>query len=172
MILPMEGDEASGWKPGKPTIFLNTAFVEMEPAFSPDGRWIAYTSNESGTVEVYVRPFPGPGGKTLISNNGGTFPVWSPARRELIYQSADQHLMAVPYTSTADTFVPEKPRPWSESQSPVVTWAGRRAFALHPDGARLVLPAARDANLSKSDRVVLVVNFFDEIRRLAPTPNR
>src|SRR5262249_40092203 len=48
MILPMEGDEASGWKPGKPTVFLNTPFAEFEPMFSPDGKWIAYHSNDSG----------------------------------------------------------------------------------------------------------------------------
>jgi hypothetical protein len=62
MILPMDGDETSGWKPGKPTVFLNGPFGEFEPMFSPDGRWLAYTSTESGRGEVYVRPFPGPGG--------------------------------------------------------------------------------------------------------------
>ena len=58
MILPMEGDEVSGWKPGKPYAFLNTAAAESAPSFSPDGRWLAYQSNESGRIEVYVRPFP------------------------------------------------------------------------------------------------------------------
>ena len=58
MILPMEGDEASGWKPGKPTVFLNTPFLEEEPMFSPDGRWIAYTSTESGQPEVSCGRFP------------------------------------------------------------------------------------------------------------------
>src|SRR5262249_5231793 len=63
MILPMEGDEASGWRPGKPTVFSNGPFNEVEPVFSPDGRWLAYQSDESGRFEVYVRPFPGAGGK-------------------------------------------------------------------------------------------------------------
>ena len=63
MILPIEGDETSGWKPGKPTVFLNTPAVEQEPMFSPDGKWIAYFSSESGSSEIFVRPFPGPGGK-------------------------------------------------------------------------------------------------------------
>src|SRR5262249_43591615 len=61
MILPIEGDEATGWKPGKPTVFLATPFFEQEPMFSPDGLWIAYQSNETGRTEIYVRPFPGPG---------------------------------------------------------------------------------------------------------------
>ena len=71
LMLPMEGDEASGWKPGKPTVFLNSPANEREPMFSPDGRWLAYESNESGRFEVYVRPFPGPGGKWQISTSGG-----------------------------------------------------------------------------------------------------
>jgi serine/threonine-protein kinase len=71
MILPIEGSEASGWKPGEPTVFLNAPFIENHPEFSPDGRWLAYESNESGRVEVYVRPFPGPGGKWQVSTDGG-----------------------------------------------------------------------------------------------------
>src|SRR5262249_5365903 len=62
-VLPVEGSEESGWKPGKQVAFQATAFNEFEPMFSPDGRWIAYTSTETGRPEVYVRPFPGPGGK-------------------------------------------------------------------------------------------------------------
>jgi Tol biopolymer transport system component len=60
LILPLAGDEASGRKPGKPSVFLNSPFGEQHPAFSPDGRWLAYASNETGRYEVYVRPFPGP----------------------------------------------------------------------------------------------------------------
>ena len=74
MTLPIEGDEKSGWKPGEPKPFVNSAFDEGEPAFSPDGRWLAYQSNESGSFEVYVRPFPGPGGKWQISTGGGSTP--------------------------------------------------------------------------------------------------
>jgi Tol biopolymer transport system component len=77
MTLPIEGDEKSGWKSGEPKPFLNSAFFEVEPAFSPDGRWLAYQSNESGSYEVYVRPFPGPGGKWQISTGSGNDPKWS-----------------------------------------------------------------------------------------------
>ena len=59
MILPMAGDEATGWKVGTPVVFLSSPFAEKEPNFSPDGRWLAYQSNETGRNEVYVRPFPG-----------------------------------------------------------------------------------------------------------------
>ena len=80
MILPMDGDEASGWKPGTATVFLNSPFREREPTFSPDGRWLAYMSNESGRDEIYVRPFPGPGGKWQVSSAGGQGPTWSRTR--------------------------------------------------------------------------------------------
>ena len=73
--LPMEGDGAGGLKPGKPTQFLRMSFRQWDPAFSPDGRWIAYQSDESGQFEVYVRPFPGPGGKWQISTTGGRMPT-------------------------------------------------------------------------------------------------
>src|SRR5258708_6258680 len=70
MTLTIEGDEKSGWKPGEPKPFLNSPSAEVEPAFSPDGRWLAYESSESGSYEVDVRPFPGPWRKWHISTAG------------------------------------------------------------------------------------------------------
>jgi serine/threonine-protein kinase len=169
MILPLEGDETSGWKPGKPIAFLSTPFTEQEPMFSPDGRWLAYQSNESGEFEVYVRPFPGPGGKVLVSTAGGAFPAWSRAKRELLYQSPDRRIMVASYAVNGDTFVPDKPRPWSEQR--FVLQAGGRSFDLHPDGERLALAVAQDLSATKQDKVVFIFNFFDEIRRLAPNKN-
>ena len=67
----------SGLRLGKAELFLGTPFIEVTPAFSPDGRWLAYASNESGTFEVYVRPFPGPKGRWQVSTGGGRFPLWS-----------------------------------------------------------------------------------------------
>src|SRR5207249_3264593 len=86
------------------------------PTFSPDGRWIAYRSDESGRDETYVRPFPGPGGKWQISTGGGTNPTWSRTRHELFYGTPDQRIMVAPYTVEGDSFRAEKPRLWSEGR--------------------------------------------------------
>ena len=98
MILPMEGDAARGWTPGKPTVFLGTPAAEVYPEFSPDGRWIAYSSIEVGgsIPDVYVRPFPGPGGKWRVSTEGGAFPRWSTTTHELLYVNLQGKVMAAP----------------------------------------------------------------------------
>jgi Tol biopolymer transport system component len=77
--------------------FLKTQANETAPRFSPDGHWMAYTSDESGRWEVYAQPYPGPGGKWQISTDGGTEPVWNPVGRELFYRSGNR-MMAVPVT--------------------------------------------------------------------------
>ncbi|MGH9389309.1 MAG: TolB family protein, partial [Vicinamibacteria bacterium] len=116
MILPMAGSEALGWKPGKPEVFVSTPFTEGYPEFSPDGRWLAYMSHESGRFEVYVRSYPGPGGVSQVSSEGGIFPAWSRTRRELFYRALDGRIMVAPYTVTGDEFFAEKARIWSEGR--------------------------------------------------------
>jgi serine/threonine-protein kinase len=173
MILPVEGSEASGWKPGTPFPFLNSTVFESEPAFSPDGRWIAYQSLDGGRNEVYVRPFPGPGGKWQISTSGGVYPTWSRTRKELLFLSPDGQIVVAAYTADADTFKANKPRLWSDrrlSPRPRGNMGTEgRSFDLHPDGERLavsVLP--QGAADGRQDKVVFIFNFFDELRRIAP----
>ena len=171
MILPMDGDEASGWKPGKPTAFLTTPFNELEPMFSPDGRWIAYQSNESGRFEVFVRPFPGPGGKWQISADGGVFPAWSRTRHEIVYAGPDNRLTVASYTVEGDSFKADKPRVWSERR--FTSRPGGRSFDLHPDGERVALAAVpENESAVRQDKLVFIFNFFDELRRLAPAAKR
>ncbi len=167
LILPLEGDEASGWKPGPPTVFLSGPSQEQQPRFSPDGQWLAYESNESGTVEIYVRPFPGPGGKFPISTGGGTTAVWSRARHELLYLAPDGRIMVVPYTAVGDAFQAEKPRVWSETAVQVRPGGTEASFDLHPDGARVAMAPATAATAGPT-HVTLIFNFFDELRRVAP----
>ena len=91
----------------KPQPFLLSPFAESVPRFSPDGHWLAYISNESGRFEVYVQPYPGPGGKWQISTEGGTEPVWNRNGRELFYRSGDK-MMSV-NIATVPGFTAGKP---------------------------------------------------------------
>jgi serine/threonine-protein kinase len=165
MILPMEGDEASGWRPGQPYAFLNTPFMELDPAFSPDGHWLAYASNESGPMEVYVRPFPGPGGKWQVSTSGGTFPVWSRNGKELFFRGLDNRIMVAGYAAKVDSFQVDKPRPFTEARlAPGNPF--NRDFDLHPDGKRFaVVRPPLQGEEAKRNKLVLITNFFEELRR-------
>lgn len=91
-VLPLEGDR-------KMIPFATSQFAEMAPRFSPDGKWIAYSSGESGRREVYVRPFPGPGGKWQISTQGGVHPVWRRDGKEIFFLTPDGSMMAAEVTA-------------------------------------------------------------------------
>jgi Tol biopolymer transport system component len=173
--VPVE-DRAGQLRAGTPELFLEMPNVMgfATVSFSPDGRWLAYDSTESGRTEVYVRAFPvpasGPGAKWQISNAGGVFPIWSRTGRELFYQSGDQ-MMAVSYTARDDSFVAEKPRVWVAKLGGVALDRTRsRAFDLAPDGKRLaVLTPVEPVQAPKVDHdVVVVLNFLDELRRRVP----
>lgn len=164
MILPVEGDEQSGWKPAKPTAFLRTPANEREPMFSPDGRWLAYSSNESGRFEVYVRPFPGPGTKSLISEGGGSYPTWSRSNQELYYGTPAGQIMSATYTTQGTTFGVERARPWADA-----TYALRgpnRMFDLHPDGQRFAMAPAQSPDMAERGHLSFIFNFPEELRRL------
>lgn len=158
-ILPFDGDEASGWKPGKPTLLLGGPSNESDVAFSPDGRWITFQSDESGRNEVYVRPFPGPGARTQVSASGGLSPRWSPKGQKLFYRTDDGKIMIATYSAAGDSFRADKPSVWSEG--PVV------AFDVHPDGQRLAVLKTAASQPQASGRFVLILNFFEELRRVS-----
>jgi len=166
-IVPLHGAEAAGWTAGTPTDFIRTPAVELEPMFSPDGRWLAYVSNESGRFEVYVRPFPGPGGVWQISSGGGTFPTWSHARGELLYSTLDQRLMLATYEADAQSFRASPPRPWSDARHRLLGPLITRNFNLHPDGRRVAMARAPDESAA-GDRLVFLFNFFEELQRRVP----
>jgi dipeptidyl aminopeptidase/acylaminoacyl peptidase len=81
---------------GKPFPVVQTSFDEANGQFSPDGKWLAYESNESGRFEIYVQPFPGPGAKWQVSTAGGNQPIWRSDGKELFYVATDGHMMAAP----------------------------------------------------------------------------
>jgi eukaryotic-like serine/threonine-protein kinase len=102
--------------------------------FSPDGRWLAYHSDESGTTEVYVRAFPGPGGKWQVSNGGGAFPVWSHDGKEIYYLTNDNKILAVPIANGA-TFHAGSPT----ALFPIHPIGFRTIYDVSPDGKRFLV---------------------------------
>jgi serine/threonine-protein kinase len=169
--VPIEYD-GGGMKAGKPEIFLQTPANELYPAFSPDGRWIAYRSFESGPSEVYVRSFPDSGAKYPISGPGGAIPIWSPTGNELFYRTEDQRIMVVPYTQTQDAFVPNKPRLWTEVR---LAQNNQRNLDIGTDGKRFIalMPVATTQGPVQRNHVVFLQNFADELgRRMGPSTVR
>jgi serine/threonine-protein kinase len=166
-ILPMQGDAREGWTPGKPTVFLSTPAGEVFPMFSPDGRWIAYFSTEAGggLFDVYVRPFPGPGGKWRVSTEGGAWPHWSATARELLFTNQTK-VMFAPYAVVGDSFRADKPQVWSPTSFRGL--GNNYPYDLHPDGKRLAIIAAQEQTGVAQDKVVFVFNFFDYLRKIAP----
>lgn len=149
----------------KPQLFDRGQTNETAPRFSPDGHWIAYTSLESGRSEVYVRPYPGPGGKYQISSEGGREPVWNPKGRELFYRAGNK-MMAVEVT-TQGAFSWGKPRALFEGAY-VTTPRSLPNYDVSPDGQRfLMLKATEQAQASTQINVVL--NWFEELKRRVPT---
>jgi serine/threonine-protein kinase len=170
LIRTMSVDGSSGQlRAGTSELFLQTMGGSPHPAFSPDGRWLAYADSESGNYEVYVRAFPDKGTRWLISNGGGIMPVWSRSGRELYYRTQDNRIMVATYSVTGDTFIAEKPHLWSEKQ--LENTGATSNFDLAPDGKRfaVLLPAEGPEPPAVQNHVILVMNFFDELRRSVPS---
>ena len=167
--LPLESD-GSGVHAGKPEVFLQTQADERFPSFSPDGRWLAYSSNESGMYQIYVRAFPDKGGKWQISNSGGAYPMWSHSGHELFFETLDNHIMAATYAVKGDSFVADKPRLWSDKQLAGMVNASRN-LDLAPDGKRIValMPVETAEGQKAQNHVIFLENFFDEVRRRTAT---
>jgi len=151
-ILPLEGDK-------KPRPFLRTRFNEGFPAFSPDGHWLAYESDESGRSEIYVQQYPGPGGKWQISNEGGGRPIWSRDGHELFYRNGKK-LMAVPI-ETKPSFAPGTPHLISEGDYLVTG----HYYDVMPD-ARQFLFIKEMEQPHGPTQINVVLNWFDELKRL------
>ena len=146
-------------------MIVRTPFSDGFPRLSPDGRWLAYTSNEPGRIEVFVQPFPGSGGRSQISIDGGTEPVWSRDGRELFFLSGDK-MMAVQIT-TAPTFKAGTPRLLFEGRY-VFGPNGVAAYDVAADGQRFlrVQPMHPDPPLNQ---IQVVLNWTEELKRLVPT---
>jgi hypothetical protein len=121
---------------------------------------------------VYVRPFPGPGGKWPISTGGGVFPEWSRNGKELFYRTPDSKIMVVTYTASGDSFHAGKPQLWSPGQFTDRGLANLN-FDMHPDGKRFaVLKTSGTEQTPAVNKVSFIFNFSDELRRKFPPGSR
>jgi serine/threonine-protein kinase len=147
------------------TPFLNSKANERYPEFSPDGSWLAYSSNESGRYEVCVRPFPGPGGRWQISKEGGGQAIWSKDGRQLFYRQADQ--VWVVDVRTEGSFSVGKPRLLFE-QRDLVGGYPIRGWDLWPDGQAFLMVKAGEVKPQPATEIILVQNWLEELKRLVP----
>ena len=163
-VLPLQGER-------KPQPFLKTPFTEGDAKFSPDGRWIAYNSNETGSSEIYVQPFPGapsgPGGKWQISTRGGVEPVGARNGRQLYYRS-EEKMMAVA-VEAAPSFAASKPKVVFEGR--YLASPGNYAYYdVSPDGQRFLM--IKTDETAAATQLHLVVDWFEDLRRRAGSGRR
>ena len=153
-VLPL--DRAN--KEAKPQPFLDTRFTRGYFQFSPDGKWVAYESNETGRNEIYVVPYPGPGGKSQVSIEGGTQPRWNRNGREMFFRSGDK-MMAVD-VETGAAFRAGSPKILFMKASP--------DYDVAPDGKRFIMLKPVAAPEGAPSELHVILNWFDELRRRVP----
>jgi serine/threonine-protein kinase len=166
-VLPLDLTDPDRPKPGKPELLLGTPASERHAAFSPDGRWLAYVSDQSGIPEIYVRPEPGGRGQWQVSVGGGSLPIWSRNGRELFYLTADNRIMVAAYETKGGSFLAGKPRLWSPVQ---LLAPGFVNLDLAPDGKRFAVFLRPEAQIEekRTVHVTFLLNFFDDVRRRLP----
>jgi serine/threonine-protein kinase len=155
---------------GRPEPFLRTTSFEVYPTFSPDGQWLAYSSNESGAWEVYVRRFPGGEGKARVSSAGGRIPHWLPKTRELIYGTDRQTVMAVRYTVRDGVFVASAPREWLHDR--LGDTGVLPNFDASPDGRIAALMPSAAVEPELSNHATFILNFLELVRRQDATSTK
>jgi serine/threonine protein kinase/Tol biopolymer transport system component len=162
-MLSMQGSHE--WRP-----LLNQEYEEGQPKISPDGKWLAYASNESGRYDIYVRPFPEVDkGKWPVSQDGGNSPLWRPDGRALFYRSGEA-VMAVS-VETEQLFKAGKPEMLFRNQ--YVQWNSNdnQPWDIHPDGKRFLMMKPSDSSgespTAAPQKISVVVNWFEELKRRA-----
>ena len=164
-ILPLDGDRT-------PVLFLSTPFQDRGVSFSPNGRWLAYVSAESGQDEIYVRPYPGPGGQETVSNGGGQEAVWGPDGTELFYRNGNQ-LMVVA-VETQDAFSAQAPTVLFEGRFVLDNAAGGGGnpnYDIAPDGQSFVMvsaPGGETAGDPIVTPITVVLNWHRELLERVP----
>ena len=163
--MPIDLRDPDHPKPGEAEPFLTEPYVEVDPAISTDGRFLLYSSSEAGPNEIFVRAFPGPGGKWKIAT--GKFAAWSPKTREVFFLGVDDRIWVATYSISGESFVAGAPRQWSPTQ--VLRDGVRQNFDVSPDGRRVVMyPRPMEEKSEGTLHANFLLNFFDEVRRRIP----
>ena len=152
---------------GKPASLIPRQVIFGNPdkaaaRLSPDGRWLAYQSNETGRREVYVQPFPGPGGKRQVSTLGGREPRWARNGQELFYREGNK--MMVVGVTTTPIFTASNPRLLFEGRF----IDGAKTYDVAPDGQRFLVVRPSEQEITAT-QIHVVLNWFEELKRLVPT---
>jgi len=164
-VMRMGDPSASSGQVRKAQPFLRTQFNEGGPRFSPDAQWLAYSSDESGRTEIYVQPYPGPGGKWQISTDGGTEPVWNHSGSELFYRNRDE-MMAVDI-ATQPNFTAGKPKVLFEGHyetNPVPI----ANYDISTDGQRFLMLKPVEQAQGALTQINVVLNWFEELKQKVP----
>jgi len=148
---------------GEPRPLLETRFIEGDVRFSPDSRWITYTSEGSGRFEIYVQPFEGSGGWLQISTNGGNDPLWSRDGGEIFY--TEQQRVMVAKIETEPELRAEEPELLFEGR---FIRTPRTNYDVTADGERFVMVYPSESGGSERRQLNVVLNWFQELERLAP----
>ena len=162
-VLPLDGDSA-------PVPFLGTPAEERGVSFSPNAQWLAYVSNETGQDDIYVRPYPGPGGQISLSRGGGQEAVWGPDGTELFYRNGDQ-LMVVD-VETGQTFSASAPAPVMAApytRDNAAGGGGNPNYDLAPDGQQFVF-VEHDSGPQNNQEINVVLNWTQELLERVPVP--
>jgi len=169
MVLPLKGSAATGWTPDTPSALLADTGSELYPQISPDGRWLAYYVPDTNgiSIDVWVRSFPGPGGKWRVSEDIARFPKWSPTSRALLFVDPNErNIKMAPYSVVGNAFQVGKVTTWSPA---LIRQSGASdPFAIHPDGKRVAATAVVAERAETSNEVVFVFGFSAYLHAIAP----
>ena len=164
-VVPMQGER-------KPHLFIESRFQLWHPDLSPDGRWMAYVSNETGPYEVYVQPYPGPGEKVRISVAGGIDPIWSANGRELLYRSFTSDGQQLFFSTAVSSLAPFRTAPprmmFQAKMGEYDTTAPERSWDVSADGKRFLLVKPSPSTDKPVSTIQVVLNWTEELKRLVP----
>ena len=166
LMIPLDGPNT------EPEMWLEREFSDSGTVFSPDGRYVAHVSNQTGEREIYIRPFPGPGGQETVSVGGGDEPAWA-SNGELFYRRPSDYAMMVVEVSTDPTLIVGQPRELFRG-GVHLSGAPRAKYAVTADGQRFLMSAPLVASPGREagtgPKVVVVQNWVEELKERVPIP--